>query len=183
MATLPIAQLEQRRPDSTSESIRAVVTLIWPYSSSTQRAALLLAEPDFRLRKSKGQVRVQLAGAAARELARSKIASGDEVVLSLQGARWVDASVGGVSTPGRSVDIELEYKRRIACEVCDPYARTCFAYVLMCDLCADIAQWQGNQEPRCRRPFAFRASKSCWLARDAVCIFEKATIYTVSRTY
>ena len=115
--TVPIAQLERREASSISKSIRAVVTLIWPYSSSTQRAALLLAEPDFRLRRKKGQVRVQLVGAAAQEIAQSKISSGDVVVLSLQGARWVDA-VEGISTPGKSVDVELEYKRHILCEVC-----------------------------------------------------------------
>lgn len=117
MEPMPIAHLERKEAASLSKSIRAVVTLVWPYSSSTQRAALLLAEPDFRLRKSKGQVRVQLAGGAAKEIAQSKISSGDEVVLSLNGARWVEAAPG-ISTPGRSVDIELEYKRRLVCEVC-----------------------------------------------------------------
>jgi hypothetical protein len=116
MATLPIAELEKAGGDAATKSIRAVVTLIWPYSSSTRRAALLLAEPDFRLRKSKGQVRVQLAGLAAEEVAKSKISSGDEVVLSLIGARWVETTAG-ISTPGRSVDVELEYSRRIICEV------------------------------------------------------------------
>jgi hypothetical protein len=118
MDTIPIAQLEQRIAHALSKSIRAVVTLIWPYSSSTKQAALLLAEPDFRLRRSKGQVRVQLAGAAAEAVAKSKISSGDEVVLSLEGARWVEAATASISTPGRSVDVELEYKRRILCEVC-----------------------------------------------------------------
>ena len=118
MDTIPIAQLELSNAQGLSKSVRGVVTLIWPYSSSTKRAALLLAEPDFRLRKSKGQVRVQFAGPAAEAIARSKISSGDEVVLSLQGARWVDATAG-ISTPGRSVDVELEYKRRIVCAVRD----------------------------------------------------------------
>ena len=57
--------------------------------------------------------------AAAKEIAQSKISSGDEVVLSLHGARWVEAAPG-ISTPGRSVDTELEYKRRLVCEVCMP---------------------------------------------------------------
>ena len=65
-------------------------------------------------------MRIQLVGAAAEEIARSKISSGDEVVLSLGGAKWVEAAPG-ISTPGRSVDIELEYKRRMVCEVCINY--------------------------------------------------------------
>jgi hypothetical protein len=113
---IPISQLERASFDDPNTAIRAVVTLIWPYSSSTRRAALLLAEPDFRLRKSKGQVRVQLAGAAAEAVARSKISSGDEIMLRLDGAKRVEAAAG-ISTPGKSVDVELEYSRRIVCEV------------------------------------------------------------------
>jgi hypothetical protein len=116
MDILPISQLEGRAIDASKLAIRAVVTLIWPYSSSTKRAALLLAELDFRLRKSKGQVRVQLVGAAAEAIARSKISSGDEIVLGLIGAKRVEAAPG-ISTPGKSVDVELEYRRRIKCEV------------------------------------------------------------------
>jgi len=109
MHTLAISQLERRGISDPTQRIHAVVTLIWPYSSSTRRTALLLAERDLRLRKSKGQVRIQFSGATAEETAWPRIASGDEVVLSLDGARWVEATAG-ISTPGRSVDLELVYR-------------------------------------------------------------------------
>jgi hypothetical protein len=128
MDMIPISQLERASFDDPNTAIRAVVTLIWPYSSSTRRAALLLAEPDFRLRKSKGQVRVQLAGAAAEAVARSKISSGDEIMLRLDGAKRVEAAAG-ISTPGKSVDVELEYSRRIVCEV---WARNNCGQVCVC---------------------------------------------------
>src|SRR5439155_893474 len=63
-------------------------------------------------RNRKGQVRVQLAGSAAQAVARSKIAIGDEVTLSLNGARWVDPTPG-LFTPGKSVDVELLFKERL----------------------------------------------------------------------
>ncbi|KAK1821339.1 hypothetical protein LTR12_004225 [Friedmanniomyces endolithicus] len=93
-------------------SIRGIVTLSWPYSSSTQQCALLLADPDFRLRKQKGQVRIRFTGVAAAAVARAHLGIGDEVVLRLQGASWVDA-VDVTRTPGRSVDVELSFGRHV----------------------------------------------------------------------
>jgi hypothetical protein len=112
----PIADLGNSLLDAESKQIRAIVTIIWPYSSSTKTAALLLVEPDFRLRRNKGQVRVQFRGASAVEVARSGITSGDEVILALKGAKWVEVAPG-ISTPGKSVDLELVYKRRLAMKV------------------------------------------------------------------
>ncbi|KAK0286654.1 hypothetical protein LTR35_002015 [Friedmanniomyces endolithicus] len=93
-------------------SIRGIVTLSWPYSSSTQQCALLLADPDFRLRKQKGQVRIRFTGDAAAAVARAHLGIGDEVELRLQGASWVDA-VDVTRTPGRSVDGELSFGRHV----------------------------------------------------------------------
>ena len=145
-ATIPIAHLEQASHDTGDSTILGVVTLLWPYSSSTRRAAILLAEPDFRLRKSKGQVRIQFAGAAAEAIAQSRISSGDEVRLSLRGARRVDAAAGIVSTPGRSVDIELVFKRQLVCEVSLNRIHP-MRYVLT-ERAADNSRWPSSDQPR-----------------------------------
>jgi hypothetical protein len=112
----PINQLSPASIPIESKSIRATVSLLWPYSSSTQQVALLLAEPDFRLRKKQGQIRVQFSGPSAQALARSRVGIGDEVLLSLQGAKWTETALG-VSTPGKSVDAELLFKQRLSMKV------------------------------------------------------------------
>jgi hypothetical protein len=60
---------------------------------------------------------VQLRGPSAKAVADSHITSGDEVMLSLEGAKWVEATPG-LSTPGRSVDSELLFTRRLVLQVC-----------------------------------------------------------------
>ncbi|KAL1974823.1 hypothetical protein VTN31DRAFT_5027 [Thermomyces dupontii] len=109
---VPIAQLSPDLDDLASRSFRAVVTLVWPFSSSSRKLSLLLAEPDFRLRNRHGQVRVTFAGACAEELARTKVGIGDEVVLSLDGASWTESS-SAAATPGKSLQYELQYTRRL----------------------------------------------------------------------
>ncbi|KAF3000103.1 hypothetical protein E8E13_003515 [Curvularia kusanoi] len=106
------------RPDLhaiESKQIKAVVTLIWPYSSSQRQFALLLAEPDFRLRRNKGQVRARFTSTSARVLATTGVGIGDEVLLSLHGAQFVQD--GAVSTPGKSIDWELVYTQTVAISV------------------------------------------------------------------
>jgi hypothetical protein len=110
----PIAELEPGH--RSSKSIKGIVTLIWPFSSSSNQAAFLLADPDFRQRYKKGQVRVQVQGAVARALANSHFGIGDEIILSTRGARWVDIEAG-VSTPGKGLDSELLFKDEIVAEV------------------------------------------------------------------
>jgi hypothetical protein len=116
MGLVPIAHLGPSLSNPESGRIRAIVALIWPYSSSTKSVALLLVEPDFRLRVKRGQVRVQLRGASAAALARTKVGSGDEILLNLEGVQWVEAAPG-ITTPGKSVDTELLFKRRLVCQV------------------------------------------------------------------
>src|SRR2546430_787004 len=116
MTPISITELGRSLANAGDKEIKAVVTLLWPCSSSTRKAALLLADPDFRLRNRKGQVRVQLAGSAAQAVARSKIAIGDEVTLSLNGARWVDPTPG-LLTPGNSVDVELLFEERLVISI------------------------------------------------------------------
>lgn len=114
--TIPITSLSPADAPPASKSIRAVVSLLWPYSSSTKQCALLLADPDFRLRNRKGQVRVRLTGASAEAVANARIGIGDELVLELGGAQWA-AEQARVATPGKSVDGELVFGGQLALSV------------------------------------------------------------------
>jgi hypothetical protein len=117
MERIAIAAVAPTLDSAESKAIHAVVTLLWPYSSSTRQCALLLADPDFRLRRKQGQVRVRFSGASATAIAKSGIGIGDEVTLGLQGALFLEG-VGDARTPGKSVDWELGYGRRLVIEVC-----------------------------------------------------------------
>ncbi|KAI9798671.1 MAG: hypothetical protein M1833_004660 [Piccolia ochrophora] len=109
---LPIAELSPSLGASPSRSIRAIVSLIWPYSASKHSVALLLTEPDFRLRRNRGQVKVYFKGPSARAVARSGITSGDEVVLGLEGAEWL-TDEQATSTPGRGIEWALVFQGRL----------------------------------------------------------------------
>lgn len=115
-AQIPIVQLSPHLSAPSTRCIRAIVTLIWPYSSSNSTLTILLAEPDFRLRRTKGQVRVQFSGPSAGAVFEAGIGSGDEVILSLDGVEWTkDESAG--QTPGRSIDWELKFSERLVLKV------------------------------------------------------------------
>ncbi|KAE9364616.1 hypothetical protein N431DRAFT_288528, partial [Stipitochalara longipes BDJ] len=109
-AHIPIAQLTPLLSAPASRCIKAVVTLTWPYSSAKGSVAFLLSEPDFRLRRMRGQVRVQFSGSSAKEVAKSGIASGDQVLLSLDGAEYDETTV---AMPGRGVEFELKFTERL----------------------------------------------------------------------
>ena len=114
-AHIPIAQLTPLLAAPASRSIKAVVTLTWPYSSAKGSVAFLLSEPDFRLRRTRGQVRVQFSGSSAKEIARSGIASGDHVILSLDGVEYDENTV---VMPGRGVEFELKFAERLLLQEC-----------------------------------------------------------------
>jgi hypothetical protein len=60
-------------------------------------------------------VRVQFSGSSAKEVAKSGIASGDGIILSLDGVEWVhDATV---ASPGRGVEFELKFTERLLLQV------------------------------------------------------------------
>jgi hypothetical protein len=61
-------------------------------------------------------VRVQFAGSCARQVAKSHIASGDEVCLCLDGVEWIQDG-DSVSTPGRGVEFELRFTERLLLKV------------------------------------------------------------------
>lgn len=96
--------------------IRAVVALVWPYSSSTKALSLLLAEPDIRLRKRKGQVKVTFHGPSAEAVAKGQVGIGDTVQLGLEGAQWIPSSEN-VSTPGKKIGWDLVFNGRADLDV------------------------------------------------------------------
>ena len=112
MSTIPITALTPENDPPPDKAIRGVVTLFWPYSSSTRQCAFLLADPDFRLRNRQGQVRVRFTGASAEAVAKSRVGIGDEVVLSLNGGSW-EEDPEATRTPGKSVGAELYFRRRL----------------------------------------------------------------------
>lgn len=113
---VPIASLDPNLTPAAGGHLEAAVTLVWPYSSSSRSAALLLAEPDFRLRRRKGQIRVRFSGPAAQRVAKSGIGIGDRIRLALDGSTWV-SDESFVSTPGRSVEGELTFRHRLRLQV------------------------------------------------------------------
>ena len=114
-AQLPIAQLEPS-VEVEHTCIKGVVTLIWPYSSSTKSISILLVEPDFRLRRNQGQVRITFHNSSAEAVAKSKISSGDELVLSLLGVSWAKDE-GKFKIPGRGIEWELQFAERVIIQV------------------------------------------------------------------
>ena len=116
METIPITSLAPQTSPPADKSIRGIVTLSWPYSSSTRQCAFLLADPDFRLRSRKGQVRARFTGASAEAIAKARVGIGDEIVLSLNGASW-EEDPEATRTPGKSVDGELFFRRKLRLKI------------------------------------------------------------------
>jgi hypothetical protein len=112
----PIAQLSPELPDQDQRSIRGEVTITWPYSAAKQTLAFLLAEPDVRLRRVKGLVRVQLRGASARAAADLGVGGGDEVTLRLKGAQWTQDDAIPRSQASR-VEWQLVYSGQLSLQV------------------------------------------------------------------
>ncbi|KAJ5913134.1 Telomere end binding protein [Penicillium tannophilum] len=110
LAKIPIAQLSPTFEQSQEKCIEATVTLVWPYSSSTKCLSLLLAEPDFRLRRLHGQVKAIFHGRVAEEVAASHVGIGDNICLALKGSKFV-ANDTATQTPGRYVawDVHFDY--------------------------------------------------------------------------
>ncbi|GLB01865.1 hypothetical protein AtubIFM57258_000275 [Aspergillus tubingensis] len=113
---IPIAKLAPELENLSDSSIHAVVTLLWPYSSSTRSLSLLLAEPDFRLRRTNGQVKVVFHGLVAEEVAKSHVGIGDTVYIRLAGSRFVDNGVSN-QTPGRCIAWDINYDDGVSIEI------------------------------------------------------------------
>ncbi|RMJ24835.1 hypothetical protein PHISP_04311 [Aspergillus sp. HF37] len=111
-STLPIAQISPSLERLEERSICAVVTLVWPYSSATKFLSLLLAEPDFRLRRLSGQVKVVFHGPVAEKVAKTHVGIGDEVSVSLAGSRLV-----ANNTVGNCVAWDVHFDDRVFLEI------------------------------------------------------------------
>lgn len=110
----PIAQLGPHlaaENQQTALAVRGEVTIVWPFNSVKRSLAFLLAEPDVRLRRQKGQIRVQLNGACAAAVAKSGLGSGDELLLSLDSASW-GKDESSLNLPGSRVEWQLEFHSR-----------------------------------------------------------------------
>ena len=101
---------------ASGRRVRGIVTLIWPYSLSSQTFSILLAEPDFRLRRQRGQVRLQFKGSSAKALARCDVQSGDYLDLALSDAQW-EKEESPSRTPGRGIEWELRFGERVVLQV------------------------------------------------------------------
>ena len=102
----PIAELGPHLNDTATRATKGVVTIVWPYSTVTKSLSFVLAEPDFRLRREKGQVRVTFAGPCAKAVAEASIGGGDEVLLSLDGVEWVKNDAPG---PGKPLEWQARF--------------------------------------------------------------------------
>ncbi|KAK3685540.1 hypothetical protein B0T22DRAFT_537851 [Podospora appendiculata] len=111
-AATPIAQLSPDLPDQASRAVRGEVTITWPYNSVTHTFAFLVAEPDVRLRRAKGQVRIELHGPSAKAVAECGLGGGDQVLFSLDGVEWAtDASPGRM--PGARLEWQLRFNDKL----------------------------------------------------------------------
>tara|TARA_R110002003_G_scaffold2336_1_gene24180 strand:+ start:4482 stop:5294 length:813 start_codon:yes stop_codon:yes gene_type:complete len=115
MGDVRISALHPKLSTMEFRRFRATVSLIWPYSASAREFALLLAEPDFRLRQTTSQVRARFSGSSAKAMAATKVGIGDEMILGLRGAEFVQDGV--VSTPGKSIDWEIVYTQTVVAQV------------------------------------------------------------------
>lgn len=120
---IPIAQLQPSIQTERSH-IFGIVALIWPYSSSQKTISLLLVEPDFRLRRERGQAHVRFFGTSAKALASSSIEIGDEVLLNLEGVEWAKEATT-LKTAGKGVEWALQFQDRLVLEVIAIQAGDC----------------------------------------------------------
>lgn len=115
-SAIPISQLSPAAEHLTEHSIHAVISLVWPYSSSTKSLGFLLSEPDPRLRLLNGQVKADFHGPVAERIAQTRLGIGDEVALGLEGSRLVD-NQDVSQPPGRRVAWDVHFDSRVFLEV------------------------------------------------------------------
>ncbi|KAI3321810.1 hypothetical protein HD806DRAFT_502012 [Xylariaceae sp. AK1471] len=114
----PIAELCPDLPDPRTKAVRGVVTITWPYNSVKGTFAFNLAEPDFRLRRNKGQVRIDFTGRAAKATGGCGLGSNDEVLLSLEGAAWEAAEANKrQSLPGADLGWRLVFSEKLSLKI------------------------------------------------------------------
>lgn len=85
---LPLASIAPGVADLEPLFFVATISLIWPFSASSSHLSILACEEDFRLRRSRGQLRVNFNGPSASAVDATGIQIGDSVSLSLEGAEF-----------------------------------------------------------------------------------------------
>lgn len=108
----PIARLNPEITDPDTRVVEGVITIIWPFSIVTKSIAFILAEPDFRLRRENGQVRLRFHGASAQAIADAKLGGGDEVRLSLLGVKW-EKNEMETQLAGSTLEWQIEFTSRL----------------------------------------------------------------------
>ena len=111
-APTPIAQLNPDIIEAQNRVVQGVITIIWPFSIVTKSIAFILAEPDFRLRRDNGQVRLRFHGAVAKAIADAKLGGGDEVRVSLKGVKW-EKNEMETQMAGSTLQWQLEFANRL----------------------------------------------------------------------
>ncbi|KAI0408042.1 hypothetical protein F4802DRAFT_550297 [Xylaria palmicola] len=115
---VPIAELCPDLPDPSTTAVGGVVTITWPYNKVHGTFAFSLAEPDFRLRRNKGQARIDFRGRAAQAVGGSDLGSNDEVLLSLAGATWeAETANKRRSLPGADLGWKLIFSERVSLKI------------------------------------------------------------------
>ncbi|CRK18391.1 hypothetical protein BN1723_011555 [Verticillium longisporum] len=107
-----IAELNPELQDAPKRVIRGEITVFWPYSPLRDAIAFILAEPDFRLRRDRGTVRLEFTGASAKAVADLGLGGGDEVTLSLDGAAW-DARDTRMPAVGTPLEWQLRFNHKL----------------------------------------------------------------------
>ena len=113
---VPIAELSPSLENYRQRYVCAVVTLLWPFSSSTKSFSLHLSDPDFRLRRTNGQVKAAFQGPSAEAVAHSRVGIGDTVIIGLSGVEWIGHEAEA-STPGKGINWDLKFNDRVVFEV------------------------------------------------------------------
>ncbi|KAF4445560.1 hypothetical protein F53441_10692 [Fusarium austroafricanum] len=117
--SIPISQLNPDIPGQEKRLISGTITITWPFSILNKSIAFLLAERDFRLRRENGQVRIRFHGAAAKAIADASLGAGDEIRVSLQGAKW-EKNETQTQVAGSTLAWQLEYTNHLTLGICRP---------------------------------------------------------------
>jgi len=114
MEKVPIACLCPDLPSFHTKVMTGLVVLVWPYSHLECKSSLLLAEPDARIRRNGGHVRVRLSGASAQHAFKCGVTIGDEITIELRSARFTENSNSNlVTTAGERVKWDLAFESRL----------------------------------------------------------------------